>query len=286
MVKEHLSSVAGIDLHWLEHPGGDPPIVLLHGLTANARIFDGLIAGGLSPRFRAIVPDLRGRGLSSQPATGYSMADHASDVLGLCDALGLSRAVLAGHSFGGLLGIWIAANHPDRVEKLVILDAAGPTIQTPEVYELIRPSLERLGKSWPSWEEFLAAMRAAPSFHEWWDPAIEPYYRADVEDQPDGSVRVRIRPGTIGEVLVRGRDEDWEKLLSAIRVPTLLVTSHGPYGGPGTSPIVPRAAAKATAEAIPGCRWEIVPGNHVTMLYGEGARRTAAAIADFVGGGA
>jgi len=42
--------------------------------------------------------------------------------------------------------------------------------------------------------------------------------------------------------------------------------------------------AKATAEAIPGCRWEIVPGNHATMLFGEGARRTAAAIADFVGG--
>lgn len=285
MGAERFTSVDGLSLHWLDHAGGEPAIVLLHGLTANARIFDGLVAAGLSPRFRTIVPDLRGRGLSSQPATGYSLADHAADILGLCDALGLSRAVFAGHSFGGLLAIWIAVKHPERVHKLVVLDIAGPSIQTPEVYRLIQPSLERLGKTYPSWQDFLDAMRAAPSFHEWWDPAIEPYYRADVEDLPDGRVRVRTRPETITEVVTRGRGEDWERLLADVHAPTLLVTSHGSYGGPGTSAIVPREAARATAEAIPGCRWVEVPGNHVTMLFGKGAEQTAAAIAEFVSGG-
>jgi pimeloyl-ACP methyl ester carboxylesterase len=275
--------VDGIDLHWLEYEGGNPPIVLLHGLTANARFFDGLVQE-LSPRFRAIVPDLRGRGLSSQPATGYSMADHAADVLGLCDALGLPRVTLAGHSFGGLLSTWIAANRPERVAKVVLLDVAAPLIQTPEVIQLIMPSLQRLGKTYGSWEEFLAAMRSAPSFHDWWDSTIESYYRADVEDLPDGAVRVRIRPETISQVLAQGRTEDWTKLFSDIRVPTLLITSHGPYGGPGTSAIVPREAARATAEMVPGCRWVEVPGNHATMLFGEGARQTAAAIESFLRG--
>lgn len=284
MAAERSTPVNGISLHWLDHAGGEPPVVLLHGLTANARIFDGLVAAGLAPRFRTIVPDLRGRGLSSQPATGYSMADHGADILGLCDSLGLSRAVFAGHSYGGLLAIWIAVKHPERVEKLVVLDVAGPSIQTPEVYRLIAPSLERLGKTYPSWDEFLATMRAAPSFHEWWDPAIEAYYRADVEDLPDGKVRVRIRPETIAEVAARGREVNWDGLLAGLRVPTLLVTSHGPYGGPGTSAIVPREAAQATAETIPGCRWVEVPGNHVSMLFGRGARETAEAIAEFVSG--
>jgi pimeloyl-ACP methyl ester carboxylesterase len=285
MPSDHFTPVDGISLHWLDHAGGDPPIVLLHGLTANARIFDGLVASGLAPRFRTIVPDLRGRGLSSQPATGYSIADHAADILGLCDALGLSRVVLAGHSFGGLLAVWIAAKHPERVERLIVLDVAGPSIQTPEVYRLIAPSLERLGKTYPSWEEFLATMRAAPSFHDWWDPAIEAYYRADVEDLPDGKVRVRTRPETIAEVAARGRQENWEGLLAGLQVPTLLVTSRGSYGGPGTSAIVPREAAQATAETIPGCRWVEVPGNHATMLFGKGAEQTVSAIAEFVSGG-
>jgi pimeloyl-ACP methyl ester carboxylesterase len=284
MPAERFTRLDGIDLHWLEHAGGEPALVLMHGLTANARFFDGLVAAGLAPRFRTVVPDLRGRGLSSQPATGYSMADHAKDVLGLCDALGLSRAVFVGHSFGGLLGIWIAAKHPDRVAKLVVLDAAGPTIQTPEVYDLIRPSLERLGRTYPSREKFLAQMRSLPSFDGWWDPAIEAYYQTDVEDLPGGSVRVRIRPETIGQVLASGREENWGELIAAVSAPTLLVTSHGPYGGPGTSPIVPREAARATAAELADCRWIEVPGNHVTMLFGEGGRQTAAAIASFVSG--
>src|SRR5262245_50949654 len=112
----------GIQLHYLEHPGDDPSIVLLPGLTANAHVFDGLVRAGLSPRFRALALDLRGRGLSDAPTDGYTMADHAADVIGLLDALGIERATLAGHSFGGFLTFYLAANFPDRVARLIILD--------------------------------------------------------------------------------------------------------------------------------------------------------------------
>src|SRR5262245_59777895 len=74
--------------HFLAHPGDCPAIVLLPGLTANAHAFDGLIQQGLSPRFRVLALDLRGRGESDKPAAGYTMADHAADVIGLLDALG------------------------------------------------------------------------------------------------------------------------------------------------------------------------------------------------------
>src|SRR5688572_908823 len=87
----------GIQIHYLDHAGGEPPLVLLHGLTANCHAFDGLIHAGLSPRFRVIAPDLRGRGASDQPSAGYTMRDHADDVIGLLDALKLERVVLGGH---------------------------------------------------------------------------------------------------------------------------------------------------------------------------------------------
>src|SRR5512138_8093 len=77
----------GLQLHYLEHLGDGLPIVLLPGLTANAHAFDGLIQAGLSPRFHALALDLRGRGLSDAPEDGYTMADHAADVIGLLDAL-------------------------------------------------------------------------------------------------------------------------------------------------------------------------------------------------------
>ena len=105
-----FSQVNGIRLHYLDHAGGDPVVVLLPGLTANAQSFDGLIGAGLCPAHRVLALDLRGRGLSDKPPSGYSLAAHAADVIGLLDALQLERVVLGGHSFGGLLSFYLAAN--------------------------------------------------------------------------------------------------------------------------------------------------------------------------------
>ena len=173
-----LGRVNGLQLHVLDHPGSHGPLVLMPGLTANAHSFDGLISAGLSPALRVLALDLRGRGSSDKPDSGYSMADHAADVLGLMNALGLGRVVLGGHSFGGLLSIYMASRHPDRVDKLVLIDAAGS--MHPRVRELIKPSVDRLGKVLPSWDAYLEAMKQMPFFQGWWDPAIESYYRADV----------------------------------------------------------------------------------------------------------
>ena len=104
--------------------------MLAPGLTANAHSFDGLMRAGLGDVARVIALDLRGRGESDAPPSGYAMEDHARDVLGLLDALGLERVVMGGHSFGGLLTYWLAANHPERVERCVVLDA--PAVVEPD----------------------------------------------------------------------------------------------------------------------------------------------------------
>src|SRR4051812_13925013 len=119
LVSQQLAAVNGIDLHYLDHAGAAAPIVLLPGLSANAHVFDGLVAAGLAPRHRVIALTLRGRGESSAPAHGYRMADHAADVLALLDQLELPRVVMAGHSFGSLLALYIAAHWPERVDRLV-----------------------------------------------------------------------------------------------------------------------------------------------------------------------
>ncbi len=268
----------GIRLHYLDYPGGEPAIVLMPGLTANCRCFDA-VAGGLAPRFRVLALDLRGRGLSDQPEQGYTLADHAADLLGLFDALDIPAATLGGHSYGGLLTVFMAANHPERVGRAIILDAGK---LHPEVFELIGPSVARLGQIYPSWPSYLQLARQQPVYSEWWDPALEPHFRAELLQLPEGRVTPRTRPETIAEASADVQAQDWEALLAAVARPALLVNAPGPYGPTGAPAIQPEEAGRETAGAIPGCRYVKVPGNHISMLYGEGARAIASAVADFV----
>ena len=272
----------GLQLHYLEHLGGAPLIVLLPGLTANAHAFDGLIQAGLSPRFRVLALDLRGRGLSDAPAEGYTMANHAADVIGLLDALGIERATIAGHSFGGLLTFYLAAHYPARVTRLIVLDAAMSNA-TPATRAAIQPSLDRLGRVLPSWDTYLDAIKQAPYFDGWWDPAIESYFRADVRLSEDGSVQSRSRPEVIGAAMDGVIAEDWQAHLAAIRQPAILFQAPGAYGPAGAPPILSAEQAQATIARLADCRFVEVPGNHMTMLYGAGARRIVAEITAFLG---
>lgn len=272
--------VNNILLHYLDHSGSDPPLILMPGLTANAHSFDGLINVGLSPALRVLALDLRGRGLSDKPDSGYSMADHAADVLGLMDALKLQQVVLGGHSFGGLLTLYMAARYPERVSKLVVIDAAGK--MHPELLEMIKPSVDRLGKVVPSWDAYLESMKRMPFFQGWWDTTVESYYRADVEIRNDGTVKPRSRPEAIIEAVDKALNEDWAQHLAAIRQPMLLLNALGSFGLPGAPPLLPREQALETVNAVALGRYIEVPSNHMTMLYGEGAQRIVAEILAFV----
>ena len=272
--------VNNIQLHYLDHRGGNGPIILLPGLSANAHSFDGLITAGLSPALRVLALDLRGRGLSDKPDSGYSMADHAADVLGLLDALDLDQVVLGGHSFGGLLTLYVAAHYPERVSKLVVIDAAGS--MHPRVRELIQPSVDRLGKVLPSWDAYIDAMKQMPFYRGWWDPAIESFYRADVEIRDDGTVKPRSRPEAIIEAVDKALTEDWAQHLAAVKQPMLLLNALGSFGPQGAPPVLPREQALETVHAVAAGQYVEVPGNHMTMLFGKGAQRIVEAITAFV----
>lgn len=281
-MQDHFIQTNGIRLHYVEHPGGNPPLVLVPGLTANCRAFDGLVRAGLSPRYRLIAPDMRGRGESDKPDQGYTMADHAADVLGLLDTLGIERAVLGGHSFGGLLSMYIAAHHPQRVAQLVIIDASLGAA-APRTRELIQPALARLGQTYPSFDAFLELIKQAPYFHGWtWDPQAETYYRADVQTHPDGTVQPRSRPASIAAAVEGVLAEDWRAILAHVHQPAILLQAPGPYGPPGAPPIVSDEQARETADLLGDCHVVQVTGNHMTMLYNPGAGEIVSAISQFL----
>lgn len=278
---DHYAQVNNIRLHYLDYLAGQPPIALLHGLTANAHFFDGLIKAGLNQHHRIIIPDLRGRGSSDKPAAGYTMADHAADVLGLLEAVELKEVVIAGHSFGGLLALYITAHRPELVKKLILMDIAGEI--RPDILEAIEPALSRLGRVVPSWEAYLEEMRRMPFLHDWWDPTIESYFRAELQFHRDGTVQTQSQREAMREAIKQALREPWAEYLSAVRRPTVLFHASGPYAGPGTPPLVSFEQAIATVNAIADARYVEVPGNHITMFFGEGARCLVEHIVDFVG---
>ena len=114
--QDHFIYTNRIRLHFIEYRTKEnlPPLLLLHGLTANAHTFDGLIYNGLADKFHLYIPDLRGRGHSDKPSYNYRIRHHAKDVIGMMDQLGLKKVMIAGHSFGGLLGIYLAVHFPER----------------------------------------------------------------------------------------------------------------------------------------------------------------------------
>ena len=274
---DNFSQTNNISLHYLDHPGEEPTIILLHGLTANAHFFDGLAASSLPNRLLAV--DLRGRGQSDKPATGYSMAKHAADILGLMDNLGLAELILAGHSFGGLLTCYLAANFPQRVRKCIVMDSG---FLHPSVKEIIKPSLDRLGQRISSWEAYRDGVKNAAYWQGFWDTAVENYYRADVQTNDDGSVQARSRPDIIAEAVDKALAEPWESIFSQVQQPTIMLHAPGPFGGPGSMPVLPAAQAEETVKALPNCQYKAVPGNHMTMLFGDNAETVAQAIKVFL----
>ena len=279
---DRFLSVHGVNIHYLDAPGGSPPIVTLHGLSANAHCFAGLIAAGLSPTFRVVAPDLRGRGRTDKPATGYTMADHAGDVLALLDALGLDRVILVGHSFGGYVAIYIASHFPERVDKLVVIDAA--ITLNPRVHELLKPSLDRLTRISPSVEAYLAEARDAPHLAGFWDDHIEQYFRAEIQENADGTAQSATSASAIGQSMVGLRSEPWLDLVKSVKQPVLFLNAVGAYGPPGTPALVEPEYARATADAFPNVRYVVVPGNHMTMVFGPGALAVNREIERFVSG--
>jgi pimeloyl-ACP methyl ester carboxylesterase len=268
----------GIRLHYLEHEGDGPTLVLTHGLSANAHSLD-VLAKRLAPALRVVVFDLRGRGLSDRPET-YSMADHAADLIGALDALGLERVALGGHSFGGLLTLYVAANAPERVDRALVLDV--PDEVDPTVLDQIGPSLARLDQVYPSEDAFLEFANALPYFADGtWSEELAAWYRTELEDVPGGGVRSNLRPEHIRRCVEATFEPDWDELHRRIACPTLVVRSVEPFGPPGSPPILTaEAAARMLGRLRDGVLAE-VPGNHITFVFGDNAARTAEAMLDF-----
>jgi pimeloyl-ACP methyl ester carboxylesterase len=118
--------------------GSGTPVVFIHGFGASMYGWRYQLPAVLAAGYRVVAFDNRGFGFSDKPAHGYSNAAYARLVVALLDSLGISSAVLVGHSMGGAIAAEVAIAHPDRVRGMVLIDAAGYGVHWPGVLKVAR----------------------------------------------------------------------------------------------------------------------------------------------------
>ena len=200
MAEPNMKAVRGdgVDINLAVWKGEGRPILCIHGITANCRCWDNL-AAALVPDYHVMAMDLRGRGRSQKPAEGYSLDHHVRDIECLLNDLNIDQAVIMGHSLGAFIGLAFAAKYPQRVERLILVDGGGDLSkeQIDKVFIGIKPALDRLEMVFPNEKSYLQKMGSAPYIQPW-SPAIETYYRYEIEPT-EGGVRTNIQPAHIQE---------------------------------------------------------------------------------------
>jgi 3-oxoadipate enol-lactonase len=236
-----------VALHHLESGPPDGPALVLSGSLGSTLEMWRPQVQALSDRFRLIRIDHRGHGGSPVPPGPYRMADLAGDVIALLDGLGLERVAWCGLSLGGMVGMYLASEHPERISRLTLCcTSAYFPDKTP-------------------WRERIAAVA---------DGGTGPVAQGVVARwfTPDWAA---AHPDVVAEAvaMVSGTPDDgylaccqaveaWDHRdrLGAITAPTLVI---GGTQDPST-PVEPHA--RTIAEGIPGARLEVFEAAHLATI--------------------
>jgi lipase len=263
-------------------------VLALHGVTASLMTWR-TVARAFAERDDVclLAPDLRGRGRSAKLPGPYGIAAHMDDLIKVLDHVGARRAIVVGHSLGAYIAARLAAEQPERVAALVLLDAGLPLPALPDPEAMLQTSLDtavmRLAITFPSADAYVAGWRAHPAFARAWDDDVEVYARYDLVEEHNTARCVASKAAV--------RADSTEMVLDEA---TRLALDHVPAGGSvqllraerglfddQDDPLIPEDQLRAFAAGHPEVRVEEVADvNHYTLVMGDspGPARVAAAI--------
>lgn len=242
---------AGVELVFHEWPGGDPPTLLLHGIGNYGRYWD-LVAREIGGRLRLVAPDARGHGASGRPdADVYAPREFVADALAILDALGVERALVVGHSMGGSHALHLAADHPDRVIGLMLVDVG---------VEPMREGSERARRLTMTRPESFTGRGEAEAYLRTTSPGYRDEVYANRLDhlfrEEDGRLAWRSSSPALARIMSSRTEKDarWAAL-AAVRCPLVIV--RGTRSNVLASGIADRMR-RERALARPGVRTELV----------------------------
>lgn len=256
----------GAKIHYWQ-VGEGPDLVLLHGLTGNLAIWYFTILPIFREQYRITVYDLRGHGKSSMPSTGYTTRHMAEDLLGVMDHLGIEQATVAGHSLGADIALHFSLLHPERVDRVVAMEAG-----TAALVHL------RKDKNWPGWAE--------------WAKGLEKYAGIKVPQEKWHDIDYMLRESLKAPIVfgpAKGLPRKGEKLLKLLDTTTLVEEYQDTAGmtlekmATIQQPVLLVYGSKSTylgtydalSETLPNCTTALIDGGeHFGMLENPDALAT------------
>lgn len=227
----------GITIHYaLDGPPAAPVILFTNSIGSDLRIWNGVVAE-LRNTYRLLRYDMRGHGLTDITPGPYSMAQLAADALGLLDALAIRKAHVCGLSLGGMVAQQLAAQHPERVGR-VILCGTAMRIGPPEMWEQRAATVRQHG----------TAALAEAVMQRWFTEA----YRAGEGVAVYQNMLSRIPAEGYAACCEAIRDADLEPAAKSIAAPALVLVGEQDVA-------TPLADAQALAGTLPNARLRTVP---------------------------
>lgn len=206
-----------ISLRAWEWSGDAPATLLLHGIGNYGRYWD-FFADAVAGRLRLVAPDARGHGESGRPVDDYAAQEFVADAVAVLDALAIARGGVVGHSMGGTHAIQLAAMHPERVTRLVIVDA-GPEPMAEGAERARRLSLGRPQRFANADEALAYLRRTSPGYA---DEVYANRMRWLFRDEA-GGLAWRSSHDALASIMTGRRRGDLWDALRAVRCPVLLV---------------------------------------------------------------
>ncbi|HTL24652.1 MAG TPA: alpha/beta hydrolase [Mycobacteriales bacterium] len=250
-MKLHSVPVAGGALAVEELPGSTQPVLAVHGVSSQRRLWSWLRAE--APEISLVAPDLRGRADSVDVQGPSSMAQHAEDLVAVLDALGLDAVHVVGMSMGGFVAVHLAHLHPERVKSLVLVDggfpmAAPPGLTVEMLPVVFKDRLDRLEQRWDSLDDYLAFFTSSTApLLDPADPLLREYLAHDLRD---GLVRLSGQALLDDAADIYLNETPWQSLTQPIRF------SHAQWAsGAGTSPAYPEEALRTYLPATVSSRY-------------------------------
>lgn len=290
-VEQFDVAVTGGALHagrWGE--GSTPTVLALHGITSTHLAWSEVALR--APDLNVIAPDLRGRGRSADLPGLYGFAAHVADLVALLDAVGCERALVAGHSMGGFLAVALAAAHPERVSRLVLVDGGLPTGQPGDpgpaggIDAVLGPAATRLGMTFRSREAYRRFWREHPAMGPIWGPSVQAYVDYDLVGEPP-ELRSSCREQAMRVDGAQVADHmSTSAALRQVSAPiAFLRAERGLLDRP--PPFYPDEAVERWLHGSPPIEASTVPAtNHYSVLLGpRGATAVSAALRDAVAQG-
>jgi 3-oxoadipate enol-lactonase len=229
----------------LEGQSGSPVLVFSNSLGANYSMWDPQ-AAAFQKRFRVLRYDSRGHGQSPPTPGPYSIELLARDVLAMLDALDFERVHFCGLSMGGMIGMWLALNAPERLKKLVLSNTAAK-IGTVEGWNARLEAVQKNGMK--SVASAILERWFTPAFRQKAPETMATILKMLEETNPEGYVAC----------CAAVRDFDCREKLSAIRTAALVLAG-------AHDPATPAADGRFLAQQIPGARYVELNAAHLSNI--------------------